>query len=74
MNDSSAAVLGPAAPSYIDQLLFKGQQLCQQHRLEHPDLYLIVDRKKEEALEKENVEIGVAPPFVSKFTVSRTPI
>ena len=56
MNDSSAVELGPAAPSYIDQLLSKGQELCQQHRINNPDLYQIVDNKKEQALETQSLE------------------
>ena len=57
MNDSSAVELGSSAPSYIDQLLSKGQQLCEQHRIDNPDLYQIVDSKKEQALESQTPKL-----------------
>jgi len=59
MSNALAAAIQPTADSYIDELMDRMQVMYTQHRLDNPDLYLIVDREKEKALEKENAKITV---------------
>ena len=47
-------------PSHIGELFTKYEQLLKQHRLDHPDLYRIVEERKTILLKKSN-EITEAP-------------
>ncbi len=62
---SVATMVGAACPSYIDHLFNKMAGIYKKHRLENPDLYDLIERRKIERNKKAATE--TVPPDLSKI-------
>ena len=62
---SAATMVGAACPSYIDHLYNKMDTIYAKHRLENPDLYEMIERRKIERNKKAETEMAI--PDLSKI-------